>query len=196
VCYRLQRVRRVGRSLPSHTLYYNHLKHRYAQENGETVTEDSPTGDSPRMIRLLDAERAALAAGGCVLRLAGLYNLERGAHNYWLSASEIVGGPDGIINLLHYEDAASACMAALLAGPQQQQRLFLISDGNPMTRRQICEYALSAAVYKEKSMPMFAPAQEGKLFTIGKVYDGSKSNQLLNWKPVYPSFAAFMASNA
>ena len=78
--------------------------------------------------RLLAAEEAVLARGGNVLRLAGLYNDMRGPHSYWLkqtintAQSEISDGAtaaavvlptnaNGIVNLLHYEDAARAVVA-------------------------------------------------------------------------------------
>jgi hypothetical protein len=74
--------------------------------NGGTVTESSPTCDpekNPRAARLIRAEEACLKHGGCCLRLAGLYSLERGAHNYWLtSGKDVTGRPDGIINLKRY----------------------------------------------------------------------------------------------
>jgi nucleoside-diphosphate-sugar epimerase len=176
---------------------FRHLHfHRYGKDQSEIVTETSPVGDdsSPRVARLLAAERAALDAGGCVLRLAGLYDLQRGAHNYWLTkAAEIAGGPDGLINLLHYDDAAGACLAALLADKNTvERRVFLISDGNPLSRRAICESTMKAAVYREQTMPRFAPNDGSK----GKVYDGSWSNAQLQWKPKYESFDRFMSSHA
>jgi hypothetical protein len=168
----------------------------YAASNGDIITETSPTGDAsnPRTGRLIAAEQATLQAGGCVLRLAGLYDLQRGAHNYWLTqAPEVASGPDGIINLLQYDDAAGACVAALLAEERVvENQVFLISDGHPLTRRQICESALKASVYQGVSMPKFA-ASDGK---PGKVYDGSWSNQQLQWKPKHESFDQFMASHA
>jgi hypothetical protein len=170
--------------------------HSYAASNGDIITETSPTGDAsnPRTGRLIGAEQATLQAGGCVLRLAGLYDLQRGAHNYWLTqAPEVASGPDGIINLLQYDDAAGACVAALLAEERVvENQVFLISDGHPLTRRQICESALKASVYQGVSMPKFA-ASDGK---PGKVYDGSWSNQQLQWKPKHESFDQFMASHA
>lgn len=128
-----------------------------------------------------------------MLRLAGLYNLERGAHNYWLTGSKNPIQPDGIINQVHYEDAAGACLAALQAkGNTTSGRVFLISDGHPQTRREICESALQAARYRESHLPEFAaPGQGG-----GKIYDGTASNAALQWKPRYESFDAFMKSMA
>ena len=37
---------------------------------------------------------------------AGLYTESRGPHTFWLARGEIAAPEDGIINLLHYEDAA------------------------------------------------------------------------------------------
>ena len=121
--------------------------------------------------------------------------MERGAHNYWLNSGKDVGGrPDGIINLLHYDDAASSCMAALSVGPSVVSgNIFLISDGNPTTRKGICESALKAKMYVDKTMPGFSGGDSDPL---GKIYDGSVSNAALKWAPKYASFDEFMSSSA
>ena len=107
----------------------------------------------------------------------------------------IQGNPDGLINLLHYDDAAGACLAALQAGPDVcRGQTFLISDGQPQTRRQICESTLKSATYRDYSMPSFA--SEPDPTQPGKQYDGSFSNEALKWKPKFESFAKFMEANA
>lgn len=128
------------------------------------------------------------------MRLAGLYTLERGAHSFWLkSGKEIQGREDGIINLLHYDDAAGACLAAIKVGPSvTANKIFLVSDGHPTTRRGIVDSALKSALYTGMATPTFAEGQsEGG--TMGKVYDGSITNQALKWMPKYPSFDDFMS---
>lgn len=70
----------------------------YAEEDGGAVTERSPVTSTPRAARLLAAEEAVLSYGGTVLRLAGLYLEDRGAHNAWLSMTEVKRRPDGLIN--------------------------------------------------------------------------------------------------
>jgi nucleoside-diphosphate-sugar epimerase len=173
------------------------------------VTESSKTYEitpdsSLRVARLVQAERACWDAGGCCLRLAGLYDLQRGAHNYWLTSNSssggkvVAGSPDGLINLLHYEDAAAACRAALRAGPRVcQSKAFLISDGHPLSRYAICHSALKAKVYQQQGfvMPSFA-GDDDQPGARSKIYDGTVSNQLLNWRPRYESFDAFMEANA
>lgn len=75
--------------------------------------------------RLLAAEEAVLSRGGNVIRLAGLYTATRGPHSYWLqrakdlsgtaqaSSAVIQGSAEDVLNMLHYEDAASAVIALL-----------------------------------------------------------------------------------
>ena len=57
-----------------------------------------------------------------MLRLAGLYTATRGPHAYWLqrardmagtAAATRAGAADSVLNLLHYEDAASAILALI-----------------------------------------------------------------------------------
>mmetsp|Transcript_18857 Transcript_18857/g.27883 ORF Transcript_18857/g.27883 Transcript_18857/m.27883 type:complete len:171 (+) Transcript_18857:604-1116(+) len=157
--------------------------------DGETVNEQSPVTDTPRAKKLINAEAACLKEGGVVLRLAGLYTLERGAHNYWLtSGKDVDGRADGIINLLHYDDAAGACLNSLKEATKKSA-VYLISDGNPLTREQICLSARKSALYSDKVMPAFLGTDKD---AMGKVYDGSWSNEALNWKPRYISFDSFM----
>lgn len=171
----------------------------YGPGNGEVVKETSPlpesTMASSRSLRLVKAEENALSAGGCVLRLAGLYTLDRGAHNYWLekSGGMVKGSKDGIINLLHYDDAAGACLAALMTDNDVRGKVFLISDGNPTTRIGICESALKAKRYGGLQMPSFG--EDGTGAGKGKIYDGTFSNAFLKWKPRYESFDTFMTSS-
>lgn len=180
----------------------------YEGIDGETVDELSPTvsdpNSNPRAYRMVQAENAAIQHGGCALRLAGLYTLERGAHNYWLDTSggaakgrKTLGRGDGIVNLLHYDDAASAILAALKVGPNLNSgRRFLISDGNFTTRRGICKSAMKHSRFLEcTTMPPFLDAEKDGIDEAvprGKVYDGRKSNEALGWKPTYTSFDEFM----
>jgi hypothetical protein len=176
----------------------------YGDTTLDVVTEETPVdraATATRIQRLIRAEDIVLQAGGGCLRLAGLYNLLRGPHNYYLTQFQPETGkvidapPEGQINMLQYEDAAAACLAALRQAPSAiANRVFLISDGHPTLRYQLCEFALRAACYKDLHMPQFAAKLEGT--AGGKVYDGSVSNQILQWTPYYPSFQAFMEANA
>jgi nucleoside-diphosphate-sugar epimerase len=158
------------------------------------VNETSPVDNvNPRSMRLLQAENVCLSNSGTILRLAGLYTLERGAHSFWLrKGGEIQGRPDGIINLLHYDDAASACVAALIA-PNDDVcgKVFLISDGHPMTREEICRAALQHVMYSSTCcMPTFTYNENDP---IGRIYDGSQGQKILKWKPAFQSFSHFLS---
>ena len=175
----------------------------YSSVDGSIVNEDSPTFDpeeSPRAARLLYAEDACRGDEGTVLRLAGLYTLDRGAHNFFMSKSSgevhvpIARRPDGILNSLHYDDAAGACLAAVKAGKRVRGETFLISDGSPSTRLGVCESCLKAKMFSGRSLPTFI-AEDGDV-EIGKTYDGSHSNKILNWQPRYSSFDAFMQAQS
>jgi nucleoside-diphosphate-sugar epimerase len=163
-----------------------------------TVNEESPLPDpgdnNPRSARLLGAETAVLGQGGTVLRLAGLYTLDRGAHNFWLGKEEVGGRADGIINLLHYDDAAGSVVAALQVEDVAtvKGKTFLISDGHPLTRQQICESTVKSSKYSGMRIPTFTGPESDPM---GKIYDGSVTNAALKWKPRYPSFDEFMAAS-
>ena len=169
-----------------------------ASAEAETITEESPTADpesNPRTARLVYAEEACRQHGGCCLRLAGLYTLERGAHSFWLnSGKDVTGRADGLINLLHYDDAASAAMAALKVGSSVVKgRNFLISDSHPLTRQQICESAMKTKLFADKKMPKFLGSDSDPK---GKLYDGKVSEAALQWKPKYKSFDDFCMQNS
>ena len=48
--------------------------------------------------------------------------------------------PNGYINLIHYDDAARVVVAALLSpkSVRREGKLYLVSDGTPITRKDIC----------------------------------------------------------
>lgn len=50
-----------------------------------------------------------------MLRLVGLYHAQRGAHTYFLKIKEVPRPGGYVVNLLHYEDAAS--LAAAVSRP-------------------------------------------------------------------------------
>jgi hypothetical protein len=85
----------------------------YSAESGIVDEQGDvfPSDHSERIARLLGAEAAVLEAGGNVVRLAGLYHAERGAHNFFFQKGEIARSGDSLLNLIHYEDAASLVVA-------------------------------------------------------------------------------------
>lgn len=116
----------------------------YGHTDGSLVDEQSPC----QPVRAggkacLEAEQLLLRSrwrDRCViLRLAGIY----GPHRLPRLAQLLAGSPlaasaDGMLNLIHVDDAAEACRLA--AGAQLQlPQILLTSDGQPVTRRTFYE---------------------------------------------------------
>lgn len=111
----------------------------YGQDDGDWIDEDSetePTTDGGRICLAAEQRLRGRLANATILRMSGLYGPDRLlARIEQLRAGEPIGGnPDAWLNLIHGDDSARACVAALTVidpGP-----LYLVSDDRPMTRRE------------------------------------------------------------
>jgi nucleoside-diphosphate-sugar epimerase len=136
----------------------------YGQTGGEWVDEGSPTSPQHESGRLcLEAEGRLLAwselrTGSTVaLRFAGLYGPGRIVRRTLLERGEpIPGDPEKFLNLIQIDDAARVAAAALQA--VEPERLYLVGDDRPVTRR---EYYTVAARSLRAPAPRFAPPQPG-----------------------------------
>lgn len=182
----------------------------YDVDDGSQCNEDSPIvkkGASERTDKLLAAEDAVLGAGGCVLRLAGLYHAQRGAHTFFLRMGTVDRWGGYTVNLLHYEDAASLAEAVLsgagLGGGRSdsasswRSKAFLGTDGAPITFQDMCDAAVASGVYKTSS-PVKFTAAETAATSRGKLMSNAATREALGgaWSPKYSSFEAFVASGA
>lgn len=172
----------------------------YGEANGQVVDEsfrlDSRTASSTKLIA---AEEAVILRGGSIVRLAGLYNDHRGPHSYYLRLAKegktLPTNEDGLINLLHYEDAARLVLA-ILHGPQvekgkgdeEEMRIFIGADDEPVSRKELVSSALASGLFPDCPTPHF----EHSHGAIGKRVDDCKTRQYLGWKPSYPSFRKYM----
>lgn len=97
---------------------------------------------------------------------------------------------------MSYDDAASAVVAALNAGiaqtkgeegaPEVKGQIFLAAGNEPITRKKICEVALSHPLYARKQMPKFKLDDTPPEFAVtgpAKVYDSSWTRKTLGWEP-------------
>lgn len=177
----------------------------YDVDDGTQCNEDSPLvprGASERTDRLLDAERAVLEAGGCVLRLAGLYHARRGAHTFFLRMGKVDRWGGYTVNLLHYEDAArlaeavlSGNGAAAAAADKEKSssdgshssnssspasswrsRAFLGTDGAPITFQDMCDACVSSGIYKTSGSSSSATVE----FTASAEASSSKGKLMSN----------------
>lgn len=159
----------------------------YDCSNNETCDEDGPVvpiGRSPRTDVLLKAEKVMLEFGGCVLRLAGLYKADRGAHVYWLQKGTVDNRPDHILNLIHYEDAASLSVAVLKKNLRGQ--IFLGCDNHPLSRQEVMDLVAKSGKFSKKFEGF-----TGTSGPLGKRLNNSKTREQIGWEPKYPSFAHF-----
>jgi len=167
----------------------------FAEDAGGRVDETSPLATTPGATRLLDAEKLVLEAGGTVLRLAGLYDIDQGPHTYWLRTGVVKAPPEGLINMLHYDDAAAAADAALQQPSSAE--LLVVADGCPVSRSGICEAALASKRFAGSAAPKFEAATQSSPAPLGgagagKILDASKARRVLGWQPRYACFADSM----
>ncbi|XP_052190180.1 uncharacterized protein LOC127799925 [Diospyros lotus] len=163
----------------------------YCNDNG-SCDEDSPVvpiGSSPKTDILLRAEKVVLETGGCVLRLAGLYKSDRGAHVYWLKKGTVDARPDHILNLLHYEDAASLSVAILKKKLRGQ--IFLGCDNHPLSRQDVMDLVNKSGKFS-KTFEGFT----GTSGPLGKKLNNEKTRKEIGWEPKYSSFAQFLGVSA
>jgi len=161
----------------------------YAENESGTIDEKSEVLRTERSGKLLDAEQASLEAGGTVVRLGGLYRLESGAHNFWAKGGSFPSKPAGLINLVHYSDAASALLLSLQNPSKVARQCLLVADGTPMSRQAILDAALKHPHFREATVEVMFTGGEG---VDGKVYNCSKVREVLGWKPAFASFENFI----
>ena len=111
----------------------------YHQDDGSWVDESSvtePTSDGGRICLAAEQRLRSGIEHATILRMSGLYGPERLlARVDQLRANEPIGGnPEAWLNLIHGDDAARACVAALQV--TQPSPLYLVSDDRPLPRRE------------------------------------------------------------
>uniref|UniRef100_A0A0D9V104 NAD-dependent epimerase/dehydratase domain-containing protein n=1 Tax=Leersia perrieri TaxID=77586 RepID=A0A0D9V104_9ORYZ len=170
-------------------------------DNG-LCSEDSPCvpiGRSPRTDVLLKAENVVLEAGGSVLRLS-----DKGPHVFWLSKGTLDSRPDHILNLIHYEDAASLAFAIMKR--RLRARVFVGCDNQPLSRllqTSSCRADLLFIYEQFWREIMDLVNRSGKFdmkfqgFTgtdgpLGKRMENYKTRAEIGWQPKYPSFTEFL----
>ena len=100
--------------------------------------------------------------------------------------------------MIHYDDAARAVVAALLLEDQARTsgsgKLFVASDGTPITRIDICKASVQCPDYKDACrIPSF---QGDPDLVDGKKYDVSKIRaELKDWEQKFPTFEQFMTTS-
>ncbi|XVF62661.1 hypothetical protein PTKIN_Ptkin09bG0026300 [Pterospermum kingtungense] len=163
----------------------------YDRYDNGPCDEDSPSvpiGRSPRTDVLLKAEKVVLEFGGCVYSIHSLnfsYKIDKGAHFYWLEKGTVDSRPDHILNLIHYEDAAS--LSVTILKKKLRGWIFLGCDNHPLSRQDVMDLVAKSRKFSKKFK-----AFTGTSDPLGKKLNNTKTRKELGWEPKYPSFAHFL----
>jgi hypothetical protein len=163
----------------------------YAVEDGSACDENAPLvplGANPRTDALLNAEQAVLDAGGCVVRLVGLYHRTRGAHTFFLKQGEVARFGGYIVNLIHYEDAASLTGAILRGQGSENQgssdgyrsKVFLGCDNIPVSFEDMMKQ-IEASGQLDGSTTFTGAAGPSQ----GKRMNNNATRKQLQWEPKF-----------
>lgn len=157
----------------------------YAQTDGAWVTEESsaePDRETGRILR--EAEMVALATGGGVARLGGIYGPGRSVllKKFFSGEAVIEDGGARWINQVHRDDAASA-LAALVEA--KAAGIFNVSDGSPIAQLDL--YTRLSERF-ERPLPPPAPADYAR--KRGWTHKRVSNSKLrgIGWEAKYPSF--------
>ena len=158
----------------------------YAQEDGEWVNEKSPAEPSRETGRiLLEAEALALAAGGVVARLAGIYGPGRSVYlrKFLEGTAALEAGGSRWTNQIHRDDAARAL--AVLAHPAVPPGVFNVCDDSPATQRDLYGWI---AGFLNKPLPPEGPRDpDRKRGWTSKRVSNAKLRSI-GWVPHYSSY--------
>lgn len=126
--------------------------------DGRWVDESSPcnptigSGGWAHLQAELLLRRPRVSAPVTVLRIAGLYGPDRVPRGKDIASGKPLSVPtDGYLNLIHVDDAAEAVIAAWETN-HSQRKLYVVSDGSPVIRRQ---YYQQIAAQLHQPMPEF-----------------------------------------
>ena len=158
----------------------------YAQEDGEWVDEESPAEPARETGRiLLEAEALALAAGGVVGRLAGIYGPGRSVYlRKFLEGGAVLDACGSRwTNQVHRDDAARALAA--LANPAVPPGIFNVCDDLPVTQRDLYGWIAGSL---NKPLPPEGPRDpDRKRGWTSKRVSNAKLRSI-GWAPRFPFY--------
>lgn len=159
----------------------------YGQADGEVVDEDSPAEPTSATSRILrEAEEVALAAGGIVARLAGIYGPGRWAQLRRLreGAAVLEEGGHRWQNQVHRDDAAAALAFLLRHG--QAGGVYNVTDDEPLTQRDLYRMIAEATSLPQ---PPEGPANLDRKRGVTSKRVSNARLRDLGWAPRFPTVA-------
>jgi nucleoside-diphosphate-sugar epimerase len=163
----------------------------YAQNDGSWVTEDSPAEPaSPTSRVLLEAENVALAHGGQVARLAGIYGPGRSVflRKFLDGTATIEGDGERHINQIHADDAAAALFRLVDGG--LPAGIYNVADDQPVTQLE-CYGWLAAAL--GRPMPPGGPLDLQRKRGVTNKRVCNHKLRSTGWNLRYPTFREALA---
>ena len=197
----LEGARNLASSFPRALLVFTSSTSVYAQTGGEWVTEQSPAEPERETGRVLrEAEEFALANGGIVARVAGIYGPGRSALLRKFLSGEVLLDPasDRFSNQAHRDDIAAALLFLVrryARAPRLQNshlRIFNVADGNPLPVRDCFQWL--ARHFDRPLPPASSTALPRKRGNSNKRVSSAKL-QALGWTPRFPDFATAMTES-
>lgn len=164
----------------------------YAQVDGELVDETSPAVPDRETGQVLrETEALALASGGLVTRLAGIYGPGRSFILLkYLNGTAVIEGDGGrYLNQAHCWDIVSALQHLL---ETNAQGIFNVVDSTPQTQRDI--YEALASHFEGDLPPQAPPDYERKRGWTHKRVSNAKL-RATGWEPRYASFQQALAED-
>ena len=158
----------------------------YGQNDASWVTEESPAVPDRETGRiLLEAEEVALASGGSVARLTGIYGPARSMLLRRFLGGEAVleDGGHRWMNQIHRDDAAAALLR--LADPLLAPGIFNVTDNTPATQREIYGWLVE---FLDRPLPPEGPADLNRKRGANSRRISNARLRALGWTPRYPSY--------
>ena len=177
--------RNLADSFPGVPLLFTSSTSVYAQTDGSVVTEDSPAvPDRETGSLLLAAEQTALAAGGIVTRLSGIYGPGRSVILKKFLSGEAVIEEDGrrFLNQIHRDDAARAIFHLATT---RATGVFNVSDSTPLS--QLRCYEKLGALF-QKPLPPSGPRDLNRKRGWTHKQVSNEKLRATGWQPRFPSF--------
>ncbi|MGB0910580.1 MAG: NAD-dependent epimerase/dehydratase family protein [Nitrospirales bacterium] len=155
----------------------DHFIQQYAQHDGRLLFLGSTSAYGPCQHSLVDENTPVDSSlprveseeyfrktyGAIILRLAGLYGPGRHVLD-WIRKGK-VKNTEKYVNLIHIEDVAAICLAALRKAKTGD--IYVVSDGNPRQWSEI--FSVASKRWGLTCPPLSPPKNSGKRLNIGKL---------------------------
>ena len=159
----------------------------YPQQEGETVTEESPVAALTENTGfLLEAEKCVLDSSGVVARLSNLYGPGRSVllTRFLEGHAALEDRGQKFVNHIHRDDAAVALV--LLAGMEAAGgQVYNVTDSLPLNQKKM--YRALCSLFLKSPLPSEPRRAGGKRPWTNKAVSNAKLLET-GWLPQYPSF--------